>query len=58
MQLNKYEQQYVSNGYQLPAGLSWQLVHHQRKKYNTPEYAVPLERVNNVMLWGVPIEYK
>ena len=48
------EMAYVDQGYELPQGYTWALVHHGREKYDINPDFVPLAGVNGVCGWGVP----
>ena len=49
------ERGYVEQGYRLPEGYTWEIVHQARERYGTPDFMVPVAIVpGKVTAWGVP----
>lgn len=49
------EQDYVEQGYTLPAGWTWAHVAECRAKYSIDEIRVPVAVGPQVVAWGVPM---
>ena len=55
--MNEFEQAYVAQGYRLPKGITWEMVHAHRAKYSMQEYLVPIVTVPGVCsAFGVPFK--
>ena len=53
--LSDIERGYVEQGYRLPEGYTWGIVHRMRERYGTPDFMVPVVVVpGKVAGWGVP----
>ena len=53
--LTKVEQCYVEQGYRLPSGITWAMVHAARKRIDpVRDIDVPLARACGCTAWGVP----
>jgi len=54
--MSTVEKAYVRQGYELPEGYTWDVVHDIRKKQNISEDMVPLGESANCAVWGVPFK--
>ena len=53
--LSEIERGYVAQGYCLPDGITWEMVHEARAKWGTPDFMVPVVVVPGVCVgWAVP----
>lgn len=56
--MTKIEQGYEAQGYELPAGWTWDEVHEHRARYEITDYLVPLPLAGGrrppCTCWGVP----
>jgi len=53
-QLTQTEALYIEQGYLLPEGWTWDIVHQQRKMYDLPAVADPIASCPGANGWGVP----
>jgi hypothetical protein len=49
------EAAFVAQGYELPAGWTWERVDQVRERYDIRAYLVPLVCAGGVVAWGVPM---
>jgi hypothetical protein len=52
--LTETEQRYVANGYILPPGLTWPIVHIDRELLRLEPWLVPVEVAPNLCAWVIP----
>ena len=50
----RIEQSYLQQGYELPEGLTWQMVAERRARWGIAEIFVPLAIAPGCLGWGVP----
>ena len=48
------EARYVAQGYTLPAGLTWMIVHIDRDAMRLDPWMVPIEVRPGLSCWGIP----
>ncbi len=55
--MTEIEAAYVAQGYELPAGYTWEHVHQARDDWGIREISVPVAvaACGNVCAWGVPM---
>jgi hypothetical protein len=52
--LTETEKRYVAKGYTLPPGLTWPVVHTDRKLLGLEPWLVPIEAAPNLCTWSIP----